>query len=181
MNTEKLTTPIGDFEFVLDGYPTKETAQKLFDALDFQRACRLTLTHAGNVDVFIAPGPGEGLGCREIFWHRLLPPISIRTTRFDRHRKYLLPVMSTFRRRWPNSGSHRFGHGQRYLFTVHRRLWHRFTGSARGRVPAAASGMKAEDPRRLFIRSFARLYEFRFMARAHKDGAWARPSMGMAK
>jgi hypothetical protein len=31
MSTEKLTTPIGDFEFVLDGYPTKETAQKLFD------------------------------------------------------------------------------------------------------------------------------------------------------
>ncbi len=43
MNTEKLTTPIGDFEFVLDGYPTKESAQKLFDALDFQRACQAYL------------------------------------------------------------------------------------------------------------------------------------------
>jgi hypothetical protein len=43
MNTEKLTTPIGDFEFVLDGYPTKETAQKLFDVLDFQRACQAYL------------------------------------------------------------------------------------------------------------------------------------------
>ncbi len=40
MNTEKLTTPIGDFDCVLDGYPTTETAQKLFDALDFQRACQ---------------------------------------------------------------------------------------------------------------------------------------------
>lgn len=43
MTIEKLTTPIGDFEFVLDGYPTKETAQKLFDALDFQRACQAYL------------------------------------------------------------------------------------------------------------------------------------------
>jgi hypothetical protein len=33
MNREKLSTPIGDFEFVLDGYATKESAQKLFDAL----------------------------------------------------------------------------------------------------------------------------------------------------
>jgi hypothetical protein len=36
MATEKLETPIGNFEFVLDGYPTKETARTLFDALDFQ-------------------------------------------------------------------------------------------------------------------------------------------------
>jgi len=44
MNKEKLTTPIGDFEFELGGYPTKETSQKLFDALDFQRACQAFLT-----------------------------------------------------------------------------------------------------------------------------------------
>ncbi|MFZ0132308.1 MAG: hypothetical protein WAK95_07185 [Desulfobacterales bacterium] len=43
MNTEKLTTPIGYFEFMLGGYPTAETAQKLFDALDFQRACQAYL------------------------------------------------------------------------------------------------------------------------------------------
>ena len=43
MSTEKLTTPIGDFEFVLGGYPTEETTQKLFDALDFQRACKAYL------------------------------------------------------------------------------------------------------------------------------------------
>ena len=63
MSTEKLSTPIGDFEFVLDGYPTKETAQKLFDALDFQRACQAYLDfHAGHVDVFIARGAGKRLG-----------------------------------------------------------------------------------------------------------------------
>ena len=38
MSNEKINTPIGDLEFTLDGYPTKETTQKLFDALDFQRA-----------------------------------------------------------------------------------------------------------------------------------------------
>lgn len=43
MKKEKLTTPIGDFEFELGGYPTKETSQKLFDALDFQRACQAYL------------------------------------------------------------------------------------------------------------------------------------------
>ena len=43
MSIEKLTTPIGNFEFVLDGYTTKETAQKLFDALDFQRAAQAYL------------------------------------------------------------------------------------------------------------------------------------------
>ena len=43
INKEKLTTPIGDFEFVLGGYPTKETTKKLFDALDFQRACKAYL------------------------------------------------------------------------------------------------------------------------------------------
>ena len=43
MSNEKLTTPIGDFEFILGGYPTKETTQKLFDALDFQRACKAYL------------------------------------------------------------------------------------------------------------------------------------------
>ena len=43
METEKLSTPIGDFEFELGSYPTKETTQKLFDALDFQRACQAYL------------------------------------------------------------------------------------------------------------------------------------------
>ncbi len=43
MRTTELTIPIGDFDFVLDGYPTKETAQKLFDALDFQRACQAAI------------------------------------------------------------------------------------------------------------------------------------------
>lgn len=38
MNTIKLTTQIGYFEFALVVYPTVETAQKLFDALDLQRA-----------------------------------------------------------------------------------------------------------------------------------------------
>jgi hypothetical protein len=43
MSTENMSTPVGDLEFVLDGYPTKETASKLFDALDFQRACQAYL------------------------------------------------------------------------------------------------------------------------------------------
>jgi len=43
MSNEKINTPIGDLEFMLGGYPTKETTQKLFDALDFQRAVKAYL------------------------------------------------------------------------------------------------------------------------------------------
>ena len=36
MPTETLSTPIGEFAFELGGYPTAESTQKLFDALDFR-------------------------------------------------------------------------------------------------------------------------------------------------
>lgn len=66
MNTEKLTTPIGDFEFVLDGYPTKETAQKLFDALDFQRACQAYLDFMPAMSMYsLLEGQEKGWGCKE--------------------------------------------------------------------------------------------------------------------
>ncbi len=40
---EKFNTPIGELEFELGGYPTAATTQKLFDALDFQRAVKAYL------------------------------------------------------------------------------------------------------------------------------------------
>lgn len=66
MTTEKLTTPIGDFEFVLDGYPTQETAQKLFDALDFQRACQAYLDFVPAMSMYsLLEGQENGWGCKE--------------------------------------------------------------------------------------------------------------------
>ena len=66
MNTEKLTTPIGDFEFMLGGYPTKETAQKLFDALDFQRACQAYLDFMPAMSMYsLLEGQEKGFGCKE--------------------------------------------------------------------------------------------------------------------
>jgi hypothetical protein len=63
MSTEKLTTPIGDLEFVLDGYPTKETAQKLFDALDFQRACQAYLDFMPAMSMYsLLEGQEKGWG-----------------------------------------------------------------------------------------------------------------------
>jgi len=66
MNKEKLSTPIGDFEFVLDGYPTEETAQKLFDALDFQRACQAYLDFIPAMSMYsLLEGQEKGFGCKE--------------------------------------------------------------------------------------------------------------------
>ena len=66
MSTEKLTTPIGDFEFMLGGYPTKETAQKLFDALDFQRACQAYLDFMPAMSMYsLLEGQEKGFGCME--------------------------------------------------------------------------------------------------------------------
>jgi hypothetical protein len=66
MSTEKLTTPIGDFEFMLGGYPTKETAQKLFDALDFQRACQAYLDFMPAMSMYsVLEGQKKGFGCKE--------------------------------------------------------------------------------------------------------------------
>jgi hypothetical protein len=66
MNTEKLSTPIGDFEFVLGGYPTEETAQKLFDALDFQRACQAYLDFMPAMSMYsLLEGQEKGFGCKE--------------------------------------------------------------------------------------------------------------------
>ena len=66
MRTEKLTTPIGNFEFMLDGYPTKETAQKLFDALDFQRACQAYLDFIPAMSMYsLLEGQENGWGCKE--------------------------------------------------------------------------------------------------------------------
>ena len=67
MSTEKLTTPIGNFEFVLDGYPTKETAQKLFDALDFQRACQAYLDFMPAMSMYsLLEGRRKDLGVRNV-------------------------------------------------------------------------------------------------------------------
>jgi len=66
MNTEKLITPIGDFEFTLGGYPTEETAQKLFDALDFQRACQAYLDFMPAMSMYsLLEGQEKGFGCKE--------------------------------------------------------------------------------------------------------------------
>ena len=75
MNKEKLTTPIGDFELVLDGYPTKETAQKLFDALDFQRACQAYLDFMPAMSMYsLLEGQKKGWDARNApTW--LSPPI----------------------------------------------------------------------------------------------------------
>lgn len=66
MSTEKLTTPIGDFEFTLGGYPTQESAQKLFDALDFQRACQAYLDFMPAMSMYsLLEGQEKGWGCQE--------------------------------------------------------------------------------------------------------------------
>jgi hypothetical protein len=66
MSIEKLTTPIGDFEFVLGGYPTRESAQKLFDALDFQRACQAYLEFMPAMSMYsVLEGQEKGFGCKE--------------------------------------------------------------------------------------------------------------------
>jgi len=66
MNTENITTPIGDFEFMLGGYPTEETAQKLFDALDFQRACQAYLDFMPAMSMYsLLEGQEKGWGCKE--------------------------------------------------------------------------------------------------------------------
>lgn len=63
---ENLSTPIGDFEFVLNGYPTKETAQKLFDALDFQRACQAYLDFMPAMSMYsLLEGQEKYWGCKE--------------------------------------------------------------------------------------------------------------------
>lgn len=65
MATETLTTPIGRFDFVLNGYPTPETAQKLFDALDFQRACQAYLAFMPAMSMYsLLEGQETGWGCR---------------------------------------------------------------------------------------------------------------------
>jgi len=66
MDVETLATPIGDFEFALDGYPTPETAQKLFDALDFQRACQAYLEFMPAMSMYsLLEGQEKGWGCRD--------------------------------------------------------------------------------------------------------------------
>jgi hypothetical protein len=66
MNTEKLSTPIGDFEFVLGGYPTEASVQKLFDALDFQRACQAYLDFMPAMSMYsLLEGQEKGFGCKE--------------------------------------------------------------------------------------------------------------------
>lgn len=65
MSTERLTTPIGDFEFELGGYPTRASAQKLFDALDFQRACQAYLEFMPAMSMYsLLEGQEQGWGCR---------------------------------------------------------------------------------------------------------------------
>lgn len=65
MNTEKLTTPIGNFEFVLGGYPTNESTQNLFDALDFQRACQAYLDFMPAMSMYSLLEGQESWGCKE--------------------------------------------------------------------------------------------------------------------
>jgi hypothetical protein len=65
MSTDNLTTPIGDFEFALGGYPTQESAQKLFDALDFQRACQAYLEFMPAMSMYsLLEGQEKGFGCK---------------------------------------------------------------------------------------------------------------------
>lgn len=65
MPTETLVTPIGDFTFELGGYPTAETTQKLFDALDFQRACQAYLEFMPAMAMYsLLEGQEQGWGCK---------------------------------------------------------------------------------------------------------------------
>jgi hypothetical protein len=66
MGTENLSTPIGDFEFVLGGFPTPESAQKLFAALDFQRACQAYLDFMPAMSMYsLLEGQEKGWGCKQ--------------------------------------------------------------------------------------------------------------------
>lgn len=65
MSTETLTTPIGDFTFELGGYPTAETTRRLFDALDFQRACQAYLEFMPAMSMYsLLEGQEQGWGCK---------------------------------------------------------------------------------------------------------------------
>ncbi len=66
MSTEKLTTPFGELEFVLGGYPTRESAQKLYNVLDFQRACQAYLEFMPAMSMYsLLEGQEKGWGCRD--------------------------------------------------------------------------------------------------------------------
>src|SRR5271154_132889 len=68
--TRTVETRIGKLEFTHDfdnGYPTKETVQKLYDERDFQRACQIYLwampfVSFGEVErvLMTAPGAADG-------------------------------------------------------------------------------------------------------------------------
>lgn len=65
MPTETLSTPIGEFAFELGGYPTAESTQKLFDALDFQRACQAYLDFMPAMSMYsLLEGQEQGWGCK---------------------------------------------------------------------------------------------------------------------
>ena len=107
MNTEKLTTPIGDFEFVLDGYPTKETAQKLFDALDFQRACQAYLDFMPAMSMYsLLEGQKKGWGCKECSDLAVAADLlALHPAGSDRqYRKRLFCLQCRPQERWPHRG-----------------------------------------------------------------------------
>src|SRR5271167_534740 len=68
--TQTVETRIGKLEFTHDfdnGYPTKETVEKLYDERDFQRATQLYLwalpmVSAGEVEHVYMQGPGAANG-----------------------------------------------------------------------------------------------------------------------
>jgi len=67
---EDINTRIGKLSFTHDfanGYPTKETVEKLYDERDFQRACQvylwaLPMVSAGEVEYVYMQGPGAAYG-----------------------------------------------------------------------------------------------------------------------
>jgi len=69
-NTREIDTRIGKLSFTHDfanGYPTKETVERLYDERDFQRACQaylwaLPLVSAGEIEHVYMQAPGAAYG-----------------------------------------------------------------------------------------------------------------------
>ena len=67
---QSIETRIGTLSFTHDfanGYPTKETVEKLYDERDFQRACQaylwaLPIVSAGEMERVIMQAPGAAYG-----------------------------------------------------------------------------------------------------------------------
>jgi hypothetical protein len=86
MTTTLINTRIGELSFTHDfanGYPTKETVEKLYDERDFQRACQaylwaMPMVSCGEFENIYSTGPGVTSGDWMLF--ETFPEISRFTT-----------------------------------------------------------------------------------------------------